>query len=772
MKKLHIGEIFLNNLKVENLLKEISSIFEENKYTKKINYKPYFQREYVWGLDKATYLIESILLSTEIPPIVLFYDDFENQVIDGRQRCETIEKYLNNKFPLQEKGLKVLKSFAGMYYRDLPEEIKFKFLDTKLRIIQFSVVNRKNIGEYEEEKVKKEIFKRYNSGIMPLKKEEIERAEYISDELTNELYRKLETDSIFLEKCKDILLLKRDQKKLERDKINTLISKYREWILLSKMPINKYSKSKKEIFTRYLYYYKDKIKEKGVLEKNYYYLEILYQIKEKLISKNKIKLSENILFFECLYWGISILDENNVLIKEINLNKLINGMLNISINSVVWENTPYEKRNINKIFEKNESHHQKRIIERYRFIANYLSYVYKVDFDKNFLAFKEHEKIMCYKKENLTEIKENVVDKSSPISMSIEDIVKKIDSNRFLIRSDYQRSEVGNQNSASYLLESIMLGIKIPPIYVYKRKNNVSEVIDGQQRILSMLAFLGKEYLEVDNKRINTIKHKFKLKNLKVLTECNGKDIDNIEEKYKKKILNFQLDVIEIAEEKNQNFNNIDLFLRLNIKQYPINPNSFEMWNGYGYKEAIMKIKNIASNDKGVIFSRNNRRMKIETLITSLACLEYKEKHGKSPYDLLSILSKNNKVLIRLKSREAITNMLDFISENEDKRFLNAIENIEKFINKIQILIEEDSKNLLKLFVSNTSKRGKKDQNYYLLWLILRKIKTETLIINKEKIFKLIAKIFKKSQEKIERKDFIYMIENIYENYDKYTLPF
>mgnify|MGYP003376184752 CR=1 FL=1 len=113
---------------------------------------------------------------------------------------------------------------------------------------------------------------------------------------------------------------------------------------------------------------------------------------------------------------------------------------------------------------------------------------------------------MCYKKENLTEIKENVVDKSSPISMSIEDIVKKIDSNRFLIRPDYQRSEVGNQNSASYLLESIMLGIKIPPIYVYKRKNNVSEVIDGQQRILSMLAFLGKEYLEVDNKRINTIK--------------------------------------------------------------------------------------------------------------------------------------------------------------------------------------------------------------------------------------------------------------------------
>ncbi len=55
MKRLSIGEIFLNNLKVENQLKEISSIFAEKTYTKKINYKPYFQREYVWGLDKATY---------------------------------------------------------------------------------------------------------------------------------------------------------------------------------------------------------------------------------------------------------------------------------------------------------------------------------------------------------------------------------------------------------------------------------------------------------------------------------------------------------------------------------------------------------------------------------------------------------------------------------------------------------------------------------------------------------------------------------------------
>lgn len=474
MRKVNIGEIFLNNLKVENQLKEISSIFEENNYTKKINYKPYYQRGYVWGLDKGTYLIESILLGTEIPPIVLFYDDAENQVIDGRQRCETIEKFLNNKFSLQEKGLKVLKSFAGMYYKDLPEHIKFKFLDTKLRIIQFSIVNRKNIGEYEEEKVKKEIFKRYNSGIMPLRKEEIERAEYISDELTNKLYKKFEEDPLFLEKCKDIFLLKRERKKLERDKINILISKYRTLMILPKVPINKYAdKDKYEIKSRYFYYYKDELKNEKILEKTYNYLEVLYHVKEKLKRKNKIKLAENTLFFECLYWGINLLDEHGIPIEEISSNKFLNGLQNIPLNSSVWNNISFDRRDLDKIFESIGSHYTKRIIERYRFIANYLNYLYDIKFDEKFSNTKKFDKIMCYRKENSTEIAENIIEKSSPVSMSIEDISRKIENNRFIIRPKYQRSEIGNQTSASYLLESIMLGIKIPPIYVYNCRFNL-----------------------------------------------------------------------------------------------------------------------------------------------------------------------------------------------------------------------------------------------------------------------------------------------------------
>ena len=423
-------------------------------------------------------------------------------------------------------------------------------------------------------------------------------------------------------------------------------------------------------------------------------METLYQLKEKLRLKNKTKLLENNLFFECLYWGISILDEYGISIEEILSNKFINGLQNISINSKIWNNISSDRKDLNKIFEHIGSHYTKKIIERYRFIANYLNCLYSINFDDRFSNIKKFEEIMSYKKENLVEIGENIIEKSSPVSMSIEDISDKIDRNKFIIRPKYQRSEVGNQSSASYLLESIMLGIKIP------------------------------------------------------------------------------LDVIEIDENKNKNFNIIDLFLRLNIKQYPINPNSFEMWNGYGYKKAIIKIKDLATKNERIIFSKNNKRMKVETLITSLVYLEYNEKYGVSPYNLLGIYLKENKVLIRIKSKEAITKMLDCISENEDKNFLNAIENIEKVINKVHILINRNHDSLLKLFLSNNSNGRKKDQNFYLLWLILRKIKIETLFSNREEIFKLVMKIFKKSQENIKRNDFIYLIENIYENNEKYILPF
>lgn len=48
-----ITDIFKEKLKVDNIVKKISSIFLNPRYADKVNYKPYFQRNYVWDSEKA-----------------------------------------------------------------------------------------------------------------------------------------------------------------------------------------------------------------------------------------------------------------------------------------------------------------------------------------------------------------------------------------------------------------------------------------------------------------------------------------------------------------------------------------------------------------------------------------------------------------------------------------------------------------------------------------------------------------------------------------------
>ncbi|MEK6303233.1 MAG: DUF262 domain-containing protein [Acidobacteriota bacterium] len=61
---------------------------------------------------------------------------------------------------------------------------------------------------------------------------------------------------------------------------------------------------------------------------------------------------------------------------------------------------------------------------------------------------------------------------------------------RQLVIPDFQRNYVWDQVQASKLVESFLLGIPVPGVFLYKeRKTNKLLVIDGQQRILSMIRF-------------------------------------------------------------------------------------------------------------------------------------------------------------------------------------------------------------------------------------------------------------------------------------------
>lgn len=734
-----VVHIFKEKLKIDNIVKSINSVFKNERYFNKINYKPYFQRNYVWDDEKATYFIESILLGTEIPPLVLFESKMDNEVIDGRQRFETINRFLNDKLVLKNKGLHSLKKLSGKKYSQIDKEIQENFLDTKIRILQFKVVNEPRLDEYKEDKIKKEIFRRYNSGITPLQKYDIERAIFIDDPLSNLIMDKLNNDyELFDFLCKTIL--PRSKKKAnKRDKINVLLTEIRDLITLPYVSIYEYAKTSKIDLIRRNYF--EHISSSNINEQLNLFIDNMKTLKMFYLEldKNQLSIKSIKLFFECLYWGVCILKLNGKEVKENEISIILNNIkMNVSDN--YWckiNNNP--QRDYELLFEQTGSHYYGAVMNRYTFISNVFGEFYKI----NLYEYVKKKDIYVVEDTINEEYERYRINKALPETLSIEDIMMDIKKSRFLIRPNYQRSEVKNNTKASYLMESVLLGINIPPLFVYKRKDNVKEVVDGQQRLLTLLGYLGEHYIdELGNPQFSE-KNKFKLSELKILSELKGVNIDNISEMFKDKILDFPMDIIEIDGNQNPAFSPIDLFLRLNTKPYPIQENTFEMWNAYLDKEIVLKVKDLANKYSVIVFRPQDPRMKLEELITSLAYIDYKVTNGSEINNVLCMYKRNERFCARLMSKTQMTKQLYDISINNKDNFMLALENVETFAKKVLFLIDNDSSQIKKLF--NHSRKGtsyKTDQNFYFLWLMLSRITIQEIQTKRKEIFNKVRDAF------------------------------
>ena len=182
---MNLADIFRNKLNIETKQVSIDSLFNDERKVKRTLFDPPYQRNYVWDVEKATYFLESILIGTEIPPLIFFKSGTQLEIIDGRQRYETILRFLHDDLKLKKSGLKKLDvlDIDKKTYSDLSADIQNDFIETQLRVIEFSFASHDGLTQADEDSVKQEIFKRYNSGITPLKEIEIDKAIYFEDDL-------------------------------------------------------------------------------------------------------------------------------------------------------------------------------------------------------------------------------------------------------------------------------------------------------------------------------------------------------------------------------------------------------------------------------------------------------------------------------------------------------------------------------------------------------------------------------------------------------------
>ncbi|MBG43235.1 MAG: hypothetical protein CL530_04635 [Aequorivita sp.] len=115
-----------------------------------INLSPEYQRNgEIWPLEKRQLLIDSILNDYDIPKLyfhVLTLEEkkksgYEYAVIDGRQRIETIFKFIDGEFPLSEDFVFLPEpklDAKGLYYKDIAEhypKLKMVFESFEMPIV-------------------------------------------------------------------------------------------------------------------------------------------------------------------------------------------------------------------------------------------------------------------------------------------------------------------------------------------------------------------------------------------------------------------------------------------------------------------------------------------------------------------------------------------------------------------------------------------------------------------------------------------------------------
>lgn len=200
---------------------------------------------------------------------------------------------------------------------------------------------------------------------------------------------------------------------------------------------------------------------------------------------------------------------------------------------------------------------------------------------------------------------------------SIYEMKRKYDRGKICMDPSFQRNFVWGIKQMSELVESVIIGIPLPLIYLAESQNGSLVVVDGRQRMTTFIKFLNNE---------------FKLKGLRILKELNGcsfNDLENDERfsKYATDIEDFQL-VVQIIKYPTPDKVRFDIFDRVNRGGTPLNKQ--EMRNALYQGKSTMLLKELSEDEPFKMATGSSispKHMKDRYIILRAICFSlYQEK--------------------------------------------------------------------------------------------------------------------------------------------------
>lgn len=257
---------------------------------------------------------------------------------------------------------------------------------------------------------------------------------------------------------------------------------------------------------------------------------------------------------------------------------------------------------------------------------------------------------------------------------SYDDIENDRDGYNYIYVPEYQRDFTWDINRQSKLIESVVLGLPIPFIFVAENSNSSWEIVDGSQRIRTLNAFVNNE---------------LKLTGLKSLNLLNDLSFNDLESSRKGKFLSTALRLIVMTEETSDDVKK-DMFERINRGSDLLKPMERRKGasNGeftkfiYKYCKENAKFKETVKVDNWLIKRQEREELLLRFFALSdnnayarginIGLAEFLDKYLEKRDQELGKLSPDEQARIISEEERRINSVVDFVVEHFPHGFRHA----------------------------------------------------------------------------------------------------
>jgi uncharacterized protein with ParB-like and HNH nuclease domain len=236
--------------------------------------------------------------------------------------------------------------------------------------------------------------------------------------------------------------------------------------------------------------------------------------------------------------------------------------------------------------------------------------------------------------------------------ISVRQIADMVENREINIAPEYQRHFVWDEERESELIESIFLGIPIPSLFMATNSDATWEVVDGVQRISTVLHFLGdKKHLEMINKN-----KPLKLHGLTKLSSFNGSLFDDMPRSAQLQFLTRPLRVTTLND-KSDNAVRYDLFERLNTGAVALHPQEIRNCVFRGIFMDFIRQQSENSNFRAVVKLPDNELKSASYEECVLRFFAFRDKYKKFGHNVKEFL---NEYAVEMNKKRFASEAKDF----------------------------------------------------------------------------------------------------------------